>query len=164
MTAAKVKSTGSEPGSRRVLVFQHFAEARLNRADGQPYILLAFKQGYRINRDEESISTSFRASTTFYEYKLSNNEGRELVTYHWHPHEPNSILWPHLHIGSAVIDTAEPGFGKRFSRLHLPTSRISIEQVIRAAISQFDVIPTRQDWESVLDDGQQLFEQRRRWN
>jgi hypothetical protein len=29
-------------------------------------------------------------------------EGRELVSYHWHPSGSSPITWPHMHVGANI--------------------------------------------------------------
>lgn len=82
--------------------------------------------------------------TTSYFYELLDREQRGILAYHWHPHGPSPITYPHLHVGG---QTAPVGL----IQAHLPTGRISLVDVVRMTISEFGVTPLRADWQSVLD-------------
>ncbi len=69
---------------------------------------------------------------------------RELLAYHWHPDA--SIKRPHLHPGPAVMSGLDWLRG-----LHLPTGHVSIGDFLAVLITDFDVRPLRQDWESLLE-------------
>jgi hypothetical protein len=85
--------------------------------------------------------------------QISGDEFRE----RWHrgdydddPDRPSHEHEPHVHIGSAIIDVGSSDIGKTFSRFHIPTGHISIAQVVRLLLTDFNVVPNRQDWEAAL--------------
>jgi hypothetical protein len=85
------------------------------------------------------------AQTAAYEYRLSDQDDREILTYHWHPGSQSHVRTPHLHLGpSAEV--------RRDSLLtaHLPTGMVALQDVIRLAIESFGVVAVRQDWERAL--------------
>jgi hypothetical protein len=53
-----------------------------------------------------------------------------LFAYHWHPTGASPVTWPHLH----VLDPASA-----LRKVHLPTGRISLEEVLRLAVVEFAV-------------------------
>ena len=53
----------------------------------------------------------------------------------------------HLHVFAAPDDYAQE---RPFSRLHLPTRRITLEQIVWHLIQEHDVEPRRDDWRQVL--------------
>ncbi len=98
---------------------------------------------------------SWHVSSVAYFYQLSDNSGKELVAWHWHP--GRGVDHPHIH-------TALGDIGKG---IHLPSGRVSIESVIRMLIDELGVQPTRDhkdDWREVIDHAESLFLKHRRWS
>ena len=82
---------------------------------------------------------------------------RRIVAYQWHP-EQGSIDFPQLHIGTG----AGASLGS-VHKYHLPTGRVSLKDVLRLAIREFQVEPVRVDWEEVLGETQAAYEAWRTW-
>lgn len=106
--------------------------------------------------DVGSGADRWELRTVGYSYRLSDADDRELVIYQWDP-DPASrspVDHPHLHIGRSVAHpTLPPGFRERIERLvkaHLPTGFVMLPAVLRVAIEDFGVEPSRPDWDSVL--------------
>jgi hypothetical protein len=72
-------------------------------------------------------------------------EGRELVSYHWHPRGKSSITSPHMHAG-ANVQVGDQWLGK----VHLPTGTVGLEQVVAMAITELGAKPLREDWERLI--------------
>jgi hypothetical protein len=114
-------------------------------------LALFFSQCYSL----ENISRrEWKVKTEGYTYRLDDEDGRELLAYHWHPWTPPTF--PHLHLKRA---TTRP----ELQKAHIPTGRVSIEHVVRHLISDWSVPPRREDWESVLDENERLFTTYRTW-
>ena len=77
-------------------------------------------QQYRVVR-ASGARGPFKVQTMAYSYAIedaSDDSEREILAYHWHPDGPgDAIRTPHLHVAGA------------HERLHLPTGRVSVEQV-----------------------------------
>ena len=113
---------------------------------------------YRIVRDPEPSRGPFRVSTATYLYSLEDEDGREVVAYHWQPDGRSPITWPHLHLGAACE------IGNRWvADAHLPTGRVAIEQVLRLAIEDLGAEPLRDDWRDVLEETLDAHRQWRSW-
>ena len=100
----------------------------------------------------------WKVSIAAYWYSLDDEQGQEILAFHWHPRGRSSVTSPHLHIG--------PGAGVQYPRLrgaHIPTGRVALEDVLRLAIRELGVEPLRRDWADVLDRTQRAFEQWRTW-
>lgn len=85
-----------------------------------------------------------------YVYTLMTRDRIELVSFQWHPHGVAEIEFPHVHIGPALIrhdSVVRPG---EAHKIHLPTGEVSLADVVRLAITEFGVVPRRDDWEEVL--------------
>src|SRR5262249_32309631 len=100
-------------------------------------------QNYRIVRAEGQFGP-WKVKTTAYHYTLEEPEGREIISYQWHPTGRGALPYPHLHLGTA----SEVGCVEL--REHIPTGRVSLEQFLRFAIEAFHVRIRRQDWRDVL--------------
>jgi hypothetical protein len=81
-----------------------------------------------------------------------------MFAYHRHPNERSPMTYPHIHLYQGA-QVSRNGVGKA----HFPTGRIALEDVLRLVITQFNVIPLRNDWEAVLDTTQSAFEEFRTW-
>lgn len=116
----------------------------------------------------DAINDRFRILIEDYEYTVFDSRRRELFVFHWHPVSVSEAWWPHVHVGSVAVDAAaegmEGGFYERFSRLHIPTGMLAIEQVVRFLITELQVTPLRADWEAVLQEGETQFVQQRPWD
>jgi hypothetical protein len=163
VTQAKLKHNGWSLDPNLAMAFQHGQAVPLRRSGQRSPLLFEMTQGYLVVQEPEARDVlRFRLSVTYYQYRIMANDGREIVAFHWHPGR-GGVNSPHLHVGSLLIDSIRHDLGRRFSALHLPTSRISIEQVIEALITQFDVTPLRADWQSILNAGKATFERSRTW-
>lgn len=131
---------------------------------GEWGISLSVGQAFRIIEDPEADSGPYRATTVEYWYQFEDQTGKQLLTYHWTPEtaDPQQRRYPHLHVGSSVIDPHGPFTPDQVSRLHVPTERVSLEAIVRFAIQELGVRPIRRDWEKTLSEGQDAFVQHRR--
>jgi hypothetical protein len=127
------------------------------RLRGEGRLSLTFDHHYRIVEDPGPRGP-YKCSTTSYLYGLDDSDGREVLSYQWHPSGRSPVTWPHLHLGAgAAVGRLE------LARAHLPTGRVSIEEVLRLAISELGVEPLREDWREVLERTQQAYETSRTW-
>lgn len=87
-----------------------------------------------------------------YSYMFRIPERPEICSYHWQPEGLSPINYPHLHINRGATGNVTT-FGPRgLHRIHFPTRHITIEDVLRLAITEFGVEPRRQDWDTILGD------------
>ena len=119
-------------------------------------------QQYRIVEGEEERGPG-KVSTVAYYYTLRTPEtpacpSQEVLGYHWHPQETHTLTYPHLHLyqGAGALQ-------HNLIKAHLPTARIAIEDVVRFVITQLGVVPLRDDWEAILAETQDAFQQWRTW-
>jgi hypothetical protein len=99
--------------------------------------------------------------TTYWDYAILDQHHNELISYHWHPDGVSDRKAPHFHAGSAILDTTGHEMGKTFSRLHLPSGHVTVADVVRALIEEFNVRPIHDRWDETLRACQEAFEQRR---
>lgn len=146
------------PGSTiNGLTFGGAADVELR---GQTRYLFSMVQQFRVIRAEGELGP-YKVSTILYNYRLQAEDGPEVVAFHWHP-TPDAD-WPHrhphLHIGRGLGS----GLATRATRYHFPTGRVCLEQVLRFAIKDLLVRPIKDNWEQILDQGQQTHEEWRTW-
>lgn len=143
-------------GSPHVLTLSGGPFARLR---GGQRIAITVVQSYRVGQEDDEKRSSWRVHTASYAYGLHRLEDeRQVLAYHWHPDDTPDVPFPHLHIGSGAGDLRA-----RFSKYHLPTGRVTVEDVVLLAVREFGVEPLRRDWERVLRESRRTFEQRRTW-
>lgn len=115
------------------------------RLAGDARLSLSLQIYYRVAEDSGS-RFSWRVTIVGYLYALTDERGREVIAYHWHPDERSAVTYPHLHLGAgAQVGRAE------LLKVHFPTGPIVVEDVVHLAISEFDVRPRRQDWAQILE-------------
>jgi hypothetical protein len=111
-------------------------------------IRLLVDQNYEIVR-AKGVLGPWKVHTLKYIYALYH--GEELIlSYHWHPDTSPDIDFPHLH------HPASP-------KVHFPTKRIALEDVIRLAIREFGVMPLKKTWQRMLRETQGRFETYQTW-
>jgi hypothetical protein len=143
----------SRPGPY-ALTLGGFEPARLRGGVG---ISLLIAQQYTfVKRATLSRWQRWKVETARYDYALHDSTGAEIIAYHWHPGTWSGR--PHLHVqgyGGPLADFMR--------KAHLPSGRVSVEEIIRCAIEEFGAEPLRTDWEAVLAESQTAFEKFRTW-
>lgn len=100
----------------------------------------------------------WKVSIAGYVYIVEDGNGAEVIGYHWHPFAQGEILAPHLHLGAgSKVGRVE------LSRAHLPTGRVSVEDLLTTLFRDFAVRPLRDDWPAVLEETRRAFEVWRSW-
>ena len=128
---------------------------------GVDRILFTAGQNFRLVATDDKDRGPFKVQTVQYVYAFEIVAGRkhELLAFHWTPEEtrPGARTYPHLHVGSAMIASDAPFLPDRFNKLHIPTSRVSLESVVRFAIEELRV-PGKRGWEDILGRTHAAFE------
>ena len=109
-----------------------------------PSLWLTLQQYYHIV-ETEGTRVHWTIAIEGYEHTIIDSDGREILTYHWHPRGQSAIAFHHLHMEHG----AEVG-REELQTAHLPTGYVSIADILRLLIMDFRVAPRRSDWESVL--------------
>lgn len=99
----------------------------------------------------------YKTQTREYIYHLFDDESA-VLEWHWHPGRQRTE--PHLHSRVAGAGTA---WGIEGDKLHIPTSRVAFEEIIRFLIVDLGVEPIREDWAATLDEAMRAFLRWRRW-
>lgn len=127
------------------------------RLRGSRQLGLLMSLQYYVVEDTGSPS-SWVVRTAAYYFALTDKDDREIIAYHWHPAGRSGVTWPHMHLGASISREST------LAKVHLPTGRVSIEQILRMAIMELDVQPLRKDWAAMLDHSQSTFEAQRTWS
>lgn len=97
-------------------------------------------------------SRSFSSHVIGYRLQVTNDVGRELLGYHWHPSGVSAVREPHLHVfrplSSRTDSEKQDG---RLDGVHLPTGVIDARDFIRFLILELAVEPVREDWRRLLN-------------
>lgn len=121
-------------------------------------IYLSASMNYTIVHVKEDADRGpFKVKTTAYQYMLTYKDEQEIFAYQWHP--DSQIKFPHLHLGSSAKISS-----KTLNKLHLPTGRIALEQVLRLTVDELGVKPIKGKWDSILTEAQSRFEKWRTWS
>ena len=100
----------------------------------------------------------WKVSTEEYIYNVAELEDTRdyMLAWHWHPNQRPEC---HMHVN------AQLGNAMTLAKKHIPTSRISFEEVLRFLIAECDVEPAKEENElrRVLEETQGLYERFRTW-
>ena len=99
----------------------------------------------QINRASQRLETT--AATFTYQAGTDNDDPRPVFAYHFDQHSRTGYPRCHLHVHAAPQHYARE---RSFSRLHLPTRRLTLEQIVWHLIQEHGVQPRRDDWHQVL--------------
>ncbi len=136
---------------------------KLRRKDGLPALFLTPFQLFRIIEDTR-YDGEYKASTLAYIYAVQldapENEGdSEVIAWHWHPLTTPDRPAPHIHVRAERND-----LGVTMSKAHIPSGRVSFEEIIRFLIEDLHVEPDRpEDWQEIVGDSESRFKTFRTW-
>jgi hypothetical protein len=150
-----ISSGGREPGSTHIVSFD--PNPTLKAAD-RTTIGLSVVHYYEVVRATGKRGP-WKVRSAGYLYSLLDRNDHELITFHWHPQGNSDVTGPHLHVGSALASS-----WKKLPKAHIPTSRMTLEQIIGMAIDGFGVIPLKEDWRGLLDRNQKIFDAWKTWS
>lgn len=146
---------GSVPAERDVYFLQPSElPLRLPRSTGG-YIYLWAAQRFAYEKSGRFVG-EWKVRTLQYMYTVGagpNQATDAICAWHWHPEVRDDC---HLHIYQ------EDGILGPLNRLHVPTSRVSFEQVLTFAILDLGV-QGRAGWEEVMKDSERRFGEYRTW-
>lgn len=118
------------------------------------HLQLTLQQQYQIVRSDEPDLGPWKIQTRAYNYRLDDDQGRELAAWHWQPDGLGPEKRPHVHVAVA---------GGRLHGCHLPTSRVSVEGILRLLLAELNARPRRPDWPAILDAAEEAFQEYRTW-
>lgn len=155
--------SGSTPGKLHTLTLYALGQSRPNsirlRTHGwNGELILRIVQRYDLQfQPDFLLSLHFEVSTAFYHYQILDRDGGEIVVFHWEPDGRSPVGTPHLHVPAAgPVILPQPdgsrvaGAKTHLSKLHLPTGRIGIEEIVELLVADFNVDPLLPNWREVL--------------
>ena len=115
----------------------------------------------RLNRTPEAGSPRLQTLRSAYRYQAGPDldDPKPLFVYEYDRYAPPPYPRCHLHVFAAPKDFE---LKRSFPRLHLPTRRITLEQIVWHLIQEHGVQPRRDDWQQVLWRHEQWFRDRQR--
>ena len=120
---------------------------------GLPHVRISIGQSVRcVQTGSPRRQERYAIVVVAYFYALTTADGNEILAFHWTPvvDDPNQHTFPHLHVGAINLNANGPIRPGTFHKMHIPTSHVPVEAVIRLAITELNVRPLRTDWEEVL--------------
>lgn len=124
-----------------------------------PLYFYAMQRFQVVYDDAPVVEGPFRVHTQEYLYSFHDEEERELIAFHWTPNAAGSSQksFGHFHIKSPMLAERTPIKPGEFSKVHIPTERLSIESIVRFAIDELGATPRIPHWREVLEEGEQSF-------
>ncbi len=136
----------------------------LRRRKGLSHVYFEAAQAFRIVKDQR-YPGEWKVQTLAYTYnvkvapkKLREGESPDVIMWHWQPHRSPEHASPHTH-----PPTSHRLFGLSLPDLHVPTGRVSFEEIIRFLIGEVRVLPLDEDWPKVLDRTESHYRMHRTW-
>lgn len=105
------------------------------RLAGESSLYLEVALNYRIVQNVES-GERWRVVTAAYFHRFLDQRFQEIIAFHWHPEQRSDVVHPHLHLGAG----ARIGY-ERLHRTHVPTGKITIQDVLLFGITELGVEP-----------------------
>ena len=100
-------------------------------------------------------TTQWRMTTRRYDYTIVHDSGDLVFGWHWHPESKRSrVTYPHIHVPSAG----------RYRTRHIPTGRISLEDVVLFGIDDLGVAGTYPTAREVVSEVHARHRIDRTWN
>lgn len=159
---ARCKLSPSAGGRQQVDVVHHLLgnDGEVIEVGGPYHLRLRVRMKYMIVRQDDLEGGPFKIRTLAYSYSLTSGTGGEIVSYHWHPDSASHVKSPHAHLGHGQLSSG----ALLTPRTHLPTGRVSLEQVVRSLITEHEVTPRADDWDARLTLSHGVFELYRSWS
>jgi hypothetical protein len=152
VTYAQVYVRSAQPAELQALAVSEDPIALGTTGGPDTRLSLSVQQQYQIVRHDDPDRGPWKVATRGYMYELANANGQELLAYHWHPLGQSRWRGPHLHVSEG-----------RMAGFHLPSGRVSLEELLRLLLAEVGVRPLRPDWQAVLDETEDAFRRYRTW-
>lgn len=112
-----------------------------------------------VDRGQSMRDERFKVRTLSYLYAVEDADRNEIISAHWHPDGKSDITFPHWHMGSVALSET----GVFLERAHIPSPRVSLEQMVGMVLGSPGVEATRSDWRERLAESERLFDQHKSW-
>lgn len=109
--------------------------------------------------DADPPDNGRRVTSQEYIYDLRNDaDDATLLSYHWHPRGSSPVTHHHLHVN---VDGALIG-SRPLDRVHLPTARVALEDLLLFSILDLGVQPRNTEWQEILEGNRSAFRRSQR--
>jgi hypothetical protein len=88
---------------------------------------------------------------------MERQTNERIIDWHYHRRK-NSSFEAHLHVRD---DSKTSGY--YLVNRHIPTGRVPLEDVIRFAVQEINITPRQADWQTVLDETEDIFIANKTW-
>lgn len=133
---------------------------KLNTGD-KPDLFLEFEQHVEVVK---LAVNQFTISTKLTICELWKDESTEFLGWHYHPElNEDPIVFPHLHFFCATQSAVKNDWFKIVHGRHIPTGRVSIEEIAYFLITELGITPTRDDWLVRISNSFKRHEDRKSW-
>lgn len=129
---------------------------------GRRGVWLSVGHEYRIvpREDEEDPLNRYNVSTAGYAYVILDEQGNEILAYHWHPQDllqpgrRSKVRSPHLHLSNTVqpIPLGRDYAPVALADMHVRTGRMLLEDVVELLIEEFEVRPLASEWQEIIEE------------
>jgi hypothetical protein len=153
--------THGPPGDRRLIFNRELPMWGLGH-DGLRFGLVA---AMRFRVIEDPSNGPFRVSTLEYIYDIvvesaGSPAGTSALLWHWHPKTTPDIQEPHLHVKSGWADVHID----RLTGAHIPTSRVTFEDVLMFMHTELGFTPRTADWRARVEGSRRVHVDHRTWH
>jgi hypothetical protein len=142
-----------KPDNEGVLQFNDADDVRLN---GQGRVCLYVSLRYRIVKleDPPDPREPWKTTTTGWAHHLGRIQRGKVVPiaqFHWHPQDTPDKPYPHVHVPADA------------DRLHIPTGRVLVEDVLKLAIESGATPRDQAKWDDILQTNVENFAKGATW-
>lgn len=147
---------GDAPNVDHALIFRPTRYARLagylDPLSDPVELRFSLAHNYKVTQTDGG----WTVHTQGYTYQFELDDGQEIVIYHYDPRSASKVKTPHLHVR---------GLDKPFDlgKAHFPTGRVSIEEVLRFAVRELGVRPRATNWQTILEETERAFHEKKTW-
>lgn len=143
----------------RALTLNHSGYMSLRQVNRPNPRVIDFHMTINFHLAKQPELENWKVQTDAYRYRLVVDASESLL-FHWHPEGRSSFDRPHLHVGNRELAKHALLSGKA----HVPTARVSLEEVVNFLIQDLGVPPATKDWESRLLSSAEIFRRYRSWH
>lgn len=122
------------------------------RLSGTRPLILNLRQQYEVVVQRPRALGNNKVRVNRFTYRIDteiDRTVRELMSFHWNPAGGEVAPYCHMHVKAP--DNGE--WWPNFASIHLPASRVPVEDLVWMLINDLNVHPIRNDWEAVLRQG-----------
>jgi hypothetical protein len=145
--SGKVTADTFEEGPEGIVTLNRGDPVRL---DGDQKLNIEVSLRYTVVRDESPERGPWKVRTLGWMHELTDANGSELAAWHWHPVSESHVMAPHLHVPTAP-------------KLHFPTGRIMVEDVLNFALCHGAEPRDPAAWEVVDRENREAFRRGATW-